>query len=49
MSIFAELLMETGPTQTPQPIIDQPLEKMTDEIRKYVRLTAALLDCLVNK
>lgn len=43
MSIFAELLMETGPTQTPQPIIDQPLEKVTDEIRKYVRLTAAQL------
>ncbi|KAL6184590.1 hypothetical protein ACLB2K_045991 [Fragaria x ananassa] len=28
-----ELLMETGPTQTQQPIINQPLEKVTDAIR----------------
>ncbi|KAK9930269.1 hypothetical protein M0R45_027312 [Rubus argutus] len=32
-----ELLMETGPTQTPEPIIDQQLEKMTDDIRKELK------------
>ncbi|PRQ20714.1 putative rad21/Rec8-like protein [Rosa chinensis] len=40
--------METGPTQTQQPIINQPLEKVTDAIRMYACL-ARLLDCLVNK
>lgn len=42
MSIFAELLMETGPTQTQQPIINQPLEKVTDAIRMYVCLRPLL-------
>jgi hypothetical protein len=49
MSIFAELLMETGPTQTQQPIIDQrTLEQKTDAFRTYACLTA-LFDCVVNK
>ncbi|XP_040367449.1 sister chromatid cohesion 1 protein 1-like [Rosa chinensis] len=32
-----ELLMETGPTQTQQPIINQPLEKVTDAIRMELK------------
>ncbi|KAL5718522.1 hypothetical protein ACHQM5_011414 [Ranunculus cassubicifolius] len=33
----AEMLMETGPTQTPLPVVDQPFDKMTDAVRKHLK------------
>lgn len=35
MPSFAELMVETGPTQTQKyPVADQPLDQITDAIRR---------------
>ena len=46
--LLAELLVETGPTQTQQPFINTQVDKITDSIRMYGSCYNLMINSLVH-